>query len=279
MRKLWITGSNGQLGQALNQVLDPMEFEVINTEKDDLNVADIDAVISFGDVNRPDIIINCSGLTGIEECERNPAEAYRVNAIGARNLAIIAAKLSAKMIQISTDDVFDGKANRPYTEFDPASPITVYGNSKLAGENFVREFTHKHFIIRSSWTYGLGNNFVTNVLKLARNGETVYVKEGEISSPTSDLEIAKFILYIMNTNEYGTYHVTCNGICSRKEFAEEILALAGMQVPVMEIKDSDYQRPEYAVLNNFILEILGDYQLPDWKKSLKEFMKVMEERR
>ena len=105
-------------------------------------------------VNRPDVIINCAGITDTEECEKNPEHAYRVNALGARNLSIVARKCGSKIVQLSTDDVFDGQSKKPYTEFDDTNPLTVYGRSKRAGENYVKEFTHKHFIIRSNWVYG-----------------------------------------------------------------------------------------------------------------------------
>ena len=164
MLKVWIAGANGQIGRALNDVLDPMQIETLNTDLDELDITDTDEVINFGSINRPDVIINCTGITDTDECEKNPEHAYRVNALGARNLSIVARKCGAKIVQLSTDDVFDGKSKKPYTEFDDTNPLTVYGRSKRAGENYVKEFTHKHFIIRSNWVYGKGgNNFVNRV--------------------------------------------------------------------------------------------------------------------
>lgn len=168
MLKVWIAGANGQIGRALNDVLDPMQIETLNTDLDELDITDTDEVINFGSINRPDVIINCTGITDTDECEKNPEHAYRVNALGARNLSIVARKCGAKIVQLSTDDVFDGKSKKPYTEFDDTNPLTVYGRSKRAGENYVKEFTHKHFIIRSNWVYGKGgNNFVNRVLETA----------------------------------------------------------------------------------------------------------------
>ena len=277
MIKVWIAGSNGQIGHALNEVLDPLEIEVLNTDKDELDITDTEEVLNFGIVNRPDVIINCTGVTDTKLCEEEPELAYRVNALGARNLSIVARKNGAKMVQLSTDDVFDGKSKKPYTEFDDTNPLTVYGASKRAGENYVKEFTHKHFIIRSNWVYGkYGYNFVNQVLEAAEKGNTLSVAADQFGSPTSAKDLARMILYLINTNEYGTYHVTCSGVCNRHEFAQEILRLSGKKIELKAVpteqSDLSAVRPPYAVLDNFILRIIDMYDMPDWKESLEEFM-------
>ena len=278
MIKVWIAGSNGQIGHALNEVLDPLEIEVLNTDKDELDITDTEEVLNFGIVNRPDVIINCTGVTDTKLCEEEPELAYRVNALGARNLSIVARKNGAKMVQLSTDDVFDGKSKKPYTEFDDTNPLTVYGGSKRAGENYVKEFTHKHFIIRSNWVYGkYGHNFVNQVLEAAEKENTLSVAADQFGSPTSAKDLARMILYLINTNEYGTYHVTCSGVCNRHEFAQEILRLSGKKIELKAVpteqSDLSAVRPPYAVLDNFILRIIDMYDMPDWKESLEEFMK------
>lgn len=277
MLKIWICGANGQIGRAINDVLDPLAFEVFNTDKGEVDITSIEEVMSFGEVNRPDVIVNCAGVTHIDVCEENPKLAFRVNAIGARNLAIIAAKLNCKLVQMSSDDVFDGRSMDPYTEFDRTNPITVYGESKLAGENYVKEFTYKHFIIRSTWVYGKGENFVESFLAKAEEGDTLAVAADQFGSPTSANELARFILHMITTNEYGTYHATCNGTCSRYAFAKEILALSGKNVKLkaVPIKESDFTavRPAYAVLDNFIMSTIEVYDFPDWKEALADYMK------
>lgn len=277
MIKVWIVGSNGQIGHALNEVLDPLEIEVLNTDKDELDITDTEEVLNFGIVNRPDVIINCTGVTDTKLCEEEPELAYRVNALGARNLSIVARKNGAKMVQLSTDDVFDGKSKKPYTEFDDTNPLTVYGGSKRAGENYVKEFTHKHFIIRSNWVYGKeGQNFVNQVLEAAEKGNALSVAADQFGSPTSAKDLARMILYLINTNEYGTYHVTCSGVCNRHEFAQEILRLSGKKIELKAVpteqSDLSAVRPPYAVLDNFILRIIDMYDMPDWKESLEEYM-------
>ena len=255
MLKVWIAGAAGQIGRALNDVLDPLQIEVLNTDLDDLDITDTDEVINFGSVNRPDVIINCTGMTDTVECEKNPEHAYRVNALGARNLSIVARKCGSKIVQLSTDDVFDGQSKKPYTEFDDTNPLTVYGRSKRAGENYVKEFTHKHFIIRSNWVYGHGgHNFVNRVLEAADAGKTLSVAADQFGSPTSAEDLARMILYLISTNEYGTYHVTCSGVCNRLEFAQEVLRLAGKSIELKAVpteqSDLSSVRPPYAVLRS-----------------------------
>lgn len=276
--KIWVAGASGQLGQAINQVADPLELELLNTDKDELDITVIDDVLSFGEINRPDVIINCAGLTDLKTCSDCPEEAFRVNALGARNLSIVAARSGAKFVQLSTDDVFDGKTTRPYSEFDDTNPITVYGRSKLAGENYVKEFTKKHFVIRSNWIYGEGNNFVNHVLEAAEKHEELDVASDQFGSPTSALDLARLVLHLIQTNEYGTYHATCRGVCSRYEFAKEILKLADKSVKVRPVPTAESSfssvRPAYAVLDNFILRIINSYEMPEWKTSLKEYMNI-----
>lgn len=281
MLKIWIVGAAGQLGMAINQVLDPLEVEIFNTDQEELDITHTDEVLNFGEINRPDVIINCAGVVDIELCEANPELAYRVNALGARNLSIVARKVGAKIVQLSTDDVFDGLSKVPYSEFDDTNPKTVYGRSKRAGENYVKEFTHKHFVVRSNWVYGEGNNFVNNVLAAAKEGRELPVASDQFGSPTSAKDLARLILHLIKTNEYGTYHVTCQGVCSRYEFAQEILKLAGMETGLRAVPAAESQlssaRPAYAVLDNFILRIIDLYQMPQWKDSLKEYMEERKE--
>lgn len=278
MLKVWIVGSDGQMGTALNELIDTMELEVLNTDKDELDVTDTDEVLLYGEINRPDVIINCAAITDTVVCEENPELAYRVNALGSRNLSIVARKIGAKVVQLSTDDVFDGMKKVLYTEFDDTNPITVYGRSKRAGENYVKEFTHKHFVIRSNWVYGNGDsNFVAKLLKLADEKESIAIAADQFGSPTSAVELAKVILDLIKTNEYGTYHITCSGTCSRFEFAKEVLKLAGKEVELKPVTTKDAElsavRPTYAVLDNFILRIINMYQMPDWKTALEEYFK------
>ncbi|MDO4531202.1 MAG: dTDP-4-dehydrorhamnose reductase [Bacillota bacterium] len=274
MLKLWIAGSESQIGKAILAVLDPMKYEVLCTDQEELDITDTENVLSYGEINRPDVIINCAAITDSKRCEENPELAYRVNALGARNLSLVARKHNAKIVQLSTDDVFDGTKETPYTEFDPTHPMTVYGRSKQAGENYVKEFTHKHFIVRSTWVYGEGKNFVNALLQSAKTEKEVFIPTDQIGSPTSAKDLARLILHLIDTNEYGTYHATCKGHCSRFAFAEEILRLSGKSLKLNPAlaKDVPTARPNNAVLDNFILRIIDLYDMPTWQESLKEYL-------
>ena len=276
MLKLWIVGSESQVGKAILSVLDPMELEVLCTDKEELDITQTEDVLSYGEINRPDVIINCAAITDTKLCEANPELAYRVNALGARNLSLVARKHNAKIVQISTDDVFDGRKETPYTEFDDTHPLTVYGRSKRAGENYVKEFTHKHFILRSTWVYGEGKNFVNALLQSAETETEVSIPTDQHGSPTSAKDLARIILHLIQTNEYGTYHATCKGHCSRLEFAEEILKLTGKTLKLNPAlaENIPTARPANAVLDNFILRIIDVYDMPTWQESLKEYLEA-----
>lgn len=276
MMKIWVAGAGGQVGTAITDVADPLVFELLNTDVDELDITEIDEVLKFAELSRPDAIINCAGITDVTLCEKNPELAYKVNALGARNLSIAARKVGAKFVQISTDDVFDGQNSEPYCEFDDTNPKTVYGRSKRAGENYVKEFTEKHFIIRSNWIYGKGKNFVSNFLERAKTESVMSIASDQFGSPTNANDLARMLLELIETNEYGTYHITAKGTCSRYEFAKEILRLTGKAVTLNPVptKDSEFSavRPAYAVLDNFILRILNMHEMPEWKTSLKVFL-------
>lgn len=274
INKIWITGANGQLGTAINSLLDQREVEILNTDKDEIDITNNQEVINFGDMNRPDVIINCAAMTDVEKCEKEVEKAYKVNALGARNISISARKTGARIVHMSTDDVFDGKSNVPYNEFDTANPQTIYGKSKLAGEKFVKEFAPKHIIIRSSWIYGQGNNFVTRMLEAAKTSDTITVPENQFGSPTSAVELAKLVIYLMDTAEYGLYHASCEGVCSRYEFAKEIFRLTGQSVNLVPTKiENKNTRPPYSALDNFMLRISGIYKMISWKEALEEYLK------
>lgn len=206
-------------------------------------------------------------------CEEKPEEAYKINAIGARNLAVAARRIDAKLIQISTDDVFGGDDDAALCEFDDAHPTTMYGKSKYAGEKLVRELTDKHVIVRSSWLYGVGSyDFVDRVLDNAKKDGKVVLPEDEISSPTSADALAGFIECLMHTREFGLYHASCDGSCSRAEWAREILRLNGMDhIPVISAAENTELRPRFTLLDNMMLRITGLYQMPDWKTALADY--------
>lgn len=200
MKKILITGCNGQLGRALNQIYDGAYL--INTDvaegegRKALDITDVDAVLKMVRDEKPDVIINCAAHTAVELCESQEDLAYRINAIGARNLSIAAAQVDAKLIQISTDYVFDGNGTRPYREFDTPGSDSVYGKTKLEGERFVKEFAPKHFILRTAWLYGDGKNFLKTMLRLSETNQEVKVVNDQFGNPTSAKELARLIHFL-----------------------------------------------------------------------------------
>lgn len=265
INKIWIVGANGQLGRAVFNLLDSRRIEILSTDIDDIDITNLSDTLSFSDFNHPDVIINCAAFTNIDECEKNIKDAYKVNTLGARNLSVCARKIGARFVHISTEHVFDGLKGEPYNEFDTPNPISVYGKSSLEGENFVRQLVPKYFIIRTGWLYGEGKNFVNKVL---HSKNSIKIVNDQISTPTSARELAKFIIKLINTAEYGTYHATCKGSCTAYEFVKEILKLSNKDnVEVVLASKEDYPnrapRPKNSVLDNFMLKLSGLYEFPD----------------
>ncbi len=280
MKKILITGCNGQLGRALNQLLDSQDIEIVNTDVDTLDICDLDQVLALVSKEKPDTIINCAAHTAVDKCETDEENARRINALGPENLATAARENGAQIIQVSTDYVFDGSAKKPYTESDTPCPQSVYGATKLAGEQAVQKITDKYYIVRTAWLYGDGNNFVRTMLRLADERDTITVVDDQFGSPTSALELARMILHIADTGEYGIYHGTCEGITSWYEFAKEIFAMAKKTVNVVPVSTDEYpaavaKRPAYSVLENQKLNSQGSYRMKDWKDALEEYMTQM----
>jgi dTDP-4-dehydrorhamnose reductase len=215
-------------------------------------------------------------MTDVNLCETEQDRAYRINALGPKNIAMAAGTLGVKLIHISTDYVFDGKADVPYTEEAATNPISVYGKTKQAGDEFVQEFCNKFFILRTAWVYGEGKNFVKTMLRLAENNNKIRVVSDQYGTPTSALELARVIVFLMETDSYGIYHATCEGSTSWYEFAVAIMKEAGKSVEIEAIPTSEYptpaSRPMYSILENKALYERHGYVMRDWKDALHEYM-------
>lgn len=287
MKKILVTGCNGQLGRAIRKEYENDQVEFINTDVVEgdgvvsLDITDIHAVLKLVEETKPEVIINCAAHTNVDKCEQQWDLAYKINAIGPRNLSIAATRTGAKMIHVSTDYVFEGNGTRPYTEFDDPNPVSAYGKTKLEGERFVKEFADRHFILRTAWLYGDGKNFVKTMLGLSENHDEVSVVCDQVGSPTSAVELAKTIHYLEPTENYGLFHATCEGDTNWADFTEEIFKKAGKTTKVHHVTSKQYKemnpasadRPAYSILDNYMLRLTCDYKMADWHDALDVYLK------
>lgn len=280
MKKIIVTGCNGQLGRAVNLFFkDNKDINFVNTDVGELDITDIDKVMELAREVQPYAIINCAAHTGVDACETEYDKAFKINAIGPRNLSIAARETGAKLMHISTDYVFDGKGTRPYVETDATNPQGAYGSTKLAGENFVKDFADRYFILRTAWLYGDGKNFAKTMLRLSETNEKVRVVGDQFGSPTSASELTKAINALLFTENYGMFHATCEGSCSWAEFAREVFRLAGKTTKVEAITTEEFgapaPRPAYSILENRMFKLTTDFMFADWHDAIAEYMKTL----
>ncbi len=274
MKKVWITGAEGHIGSALIELLDCTQYHLLTTDIDEVDITDLEEVQQYMHVNRPDVVINCASLTDVEYCAAHRDEAYKVNAIGVRNIALAANDVHAKVIQMSTDDVFDLESDIPYNEFDTVHPKTIYGKSKEAGEKILTQLLNRFVIIRSSWIYGIGRDFIDEVLGNVGKVKVMEVPNNRYAVPTSAKELAKVITYFIDYDAFGLYHVVCRGSCSRYEFAKAILEYAGKadQMEIHAVLSKDELRPAYSVLDNMMMRLTNMEEPKEWRVALKEYL-------
>ena len=285
-KKIIVTGCNGQLGRAINREFAGDDgYELINTDVTadvKIDITDVDAVTDFVRKYEPYAVINCAAYTAVDRQENDRELSMKINAIGPRNLAIAAHETGAKLMHVSTDYVFSGEASdHPLTEFDPVGPVSVYGRTKLAGEEFVKQFADRFFIIRTAWLYGDGHNFAKTMLKLSETHDELTVVDDQLGTPTSAAELARCIHALLPTESYGLYHGTCEGDTNWADFAKEVLRLAGKETVVKPVSTEEYmrnnpqsaRRPAYSILDNYMLRLTGIYTFADWRDAVAEYMR------
>ncbi len=279
--KVLITGCQGQLGKELCRQIDELnqvrpQFQVVATDLDSMDITDTHQVQKIVSFEKPEVIINTAAYTKVDACETDEQTAFRVNALGARNLAVAAYNIGAKILQVSTDYVFDGTGRTPLREYDPVNPLSVYGKSKALGEQLVMTTNPRYFIVRTAWLYGEGHNFVRTILKLAAERDELKVVNDQVGTPTSTVDLARCILDLIQTEHYGVYHGTCEGECTWYEFARRILALKGINKRVIPISTTELRlpakRPAYSVLENFMLSMVGLDNFRKWEEALEEYL-------
>jgi dTDP-4-dehydrorhamnose reductase len=277
--KILITGCRSQLGLELARQINGLEarHQLVLTDTTLLDITDARQVSFFLRREKPDVVINCAAYTNVDQCEKDQYRAFRVNALGADNLAVSSFKIGSKIIHISTDYVFDGAVNQPYREDDEVNPLNAYGKSKAFGEKLVSSSNPRHFILRTAWLYGEGNNFVGTMLNLAREKKEIDVVDDQYGTPTSTVDLAQCIVNIMKTEHYGTFHATCEGACSWWEFARRVFEMKDIPVKVNKIMTGQLPRPaarpKYSVLDNFLLKRLGINCFREWTAALEEYLK------
>lgn len=289
MEKIIVTGCNGQLGRAINLELPKDKYELINTDVFQgegiipLDITNVDAVVDLARKTKASAIINCAAYTAVDKQESDIDLSYKINAIGPRNLAIAATEVGAKLVHVSTDYVFEGNGTRPYTEFDKTGPVSVYGKTKLAGEEMVKQFARDFFIIRTAWLYGDGKNFVKTMLSLSEKYDEVSVVKDQLGTPTSTKELAKAIHFLLGTENYGVFHGTCEGDTNWADFTEEIFRIAGKSTRVNHVTTREYTeknpqaapRPAYSILENYMFKLTSDFMFADWHDAIEVYLKEM----
>jgi dTDP-4-dehydrorhamnose reductase len=281
--KIAVIGANGQLGCDLVAAFSQNGDIVSGLAHSDIEVADLQSVSSVLKAIAPQVVVNTSAMHHVENCELEPDKAFAVNALGPRNLALVARDQGAVLMHVSTDYVFDGLKRAPYLEEDTPRPLNAYGITKLAGEHFVRATTDRHFVIRTSGLYGKspcrakgGLNFIELMLKLAKERGKVRVVDSEVVSPTSTAELAEQIVRLSRSESYGLYHATAEGSCSWHEFAREIFALTGTPVDLQVAGPNEFPakvaRPTYSVLENRGLKKAGLNAFKPWREALQQYL-------
>ena len=277
--KILITGSNGMLGHDLADELDK-NHDLILTDSKVLDITDNKRTIEYVCSVKPDIVINSAAYTDVDGCEENQDLAYSVNGEGVRNLALACKEVDCPLVHISTDYVFDGSATEPIREDGEIGPISVYGKSKLKGEEAIQEILDKFFIIRTAWLYGInGRNFPKTMLELAENHSEITVVYDEVGTPTYTPDLASGIAELIETDYYGIYHLTNSGSCSWCEFARYIFEIAGKDVKVIPVTASEFARPaprpSYSVLENKNWVEKGFKPLRDYKEAIKDYIELI----
>lgn len=278
--KVFVTGVKGQLGYDVVEELKRRGLEAIGVDIDEMDITDAQSVDRVICEANPDAVIHCAAYTAVDAAEDNVDLCRRVNADGPLNIAKTCKKLDIPMIQISTDYVFDGQGTRPWEPEDPCQPINVYGLTKYEGEQAVMNTLDKFFIVRIAWVFGInGKNFVKTMLNLGQTRDHLTVVNDQFGSPTYTYDLAKVLVDMVQTDKYGIYHATNEGICTWYEFACEIFRQAGMQVQVDPVSADNYpakaKRPSNSRMSKDKLEVNGFDRLPTWQDALERYIKLL----
>lgn len=281
--KVFVTGVKGQLGYDVVKELESRGMEAVGVDIDEMDITDADSVDKVIKAAAPDAVIHCAAYTAVDAAEDNEELCRKVNADGPKNIAKVCKELDIKMIQISTDYVFNGQGERPWEPDDEADPQSVYGQTKYEGELAVKELLDKYFIVRIAWVFGVnGKNFVKTMLNLAKTRDTLTVVNDQFGSPTYTEDLAKLLVDMVQSDKYGIYHATNEGICSWYEFACAIFKEAGIEMTVLPVSSAEYaakaKRPANSRMSKEKLTENGFEKLPTWQDALKRYIPVIAEK-
>lgn len=278
--KVLVTGVKGQLGYDVVNELKKRNHEAIGVDISEMDITDSNSVERVIIKVKPDAVIHCAAYTAVDAAEENKELCMKVNAGGTENIAKVCKEIDAKMIYISTDYVFDGEGVRPWKPEDGRAPLNVYGQSKYEGELAVEKYLEKYFIVRIAWVFGVnGNNFIKTMLKLGEAKDEISVVNDQIGSPTYTYDLARLLVDMVESDKYGKYHATNEGLCTWYEFACEIFKQAGVEVKVEPVTSdmfpSKAKRPHNSRMEKSKLDEKGFVRLPDWKDALSRYLLVI----
>ena len=281
--KILVTGVKGQLGYDVVQEGESRGLEMLGTDVDNMDITDAGQVKRVIKEYKPDALIHCAAYTAVDAAEDNQELCRKINVDGTRNIAEVCKDMDIPMMYFSTDYIFDGQGENFWEEDDPKKPLNVYGQTKYEGELAVQELVEKYFILRISWVFGVnGNNFIKTMLRVGPQRGEVGVVADQIGSPTYTYDLAKLIIDMIQTDKYGAYHVTNEGICSWYEFACEIFKQANLDVKVNPLTTAEYPakavRPFNSRMSKDKLINAGFEMLPDWQDALKRYLNLILER-
>ncbi|HIX16299.1 MAG TPA: dTDP-4-dehydrorhamnose reductase [Candidatus Hungatella pullicola] len=279
--KVLVTGVKGQLGHDVVNELEKRGHQAVGVDIEEMDITDEASVNQVIRENLPEAVIHCAAYTAVDAAEDNVELCRRVNGDGTRNIAKVCRDLDIKMMYISTDYVFNGQGTRPWEPDDHREPLNVYGQTKCEGELAVEENLEKYFIVRIAWVFGVnGKNFIKTMLNLGKTRDTLTVVADQIGSPTYTYDLSRLLVDMIETDKYGRYHATNEGLCSWYEFACEIFRQAGMKVNVLPVESKDYPakatRPMNSRMSKEKLTENGFKLLPPWQDALSRYLKEIE---
>ena len=276
-----ITGAKGQLGYDFQRLFDEIDEKYIATDRDDLDITDIEKVREFVKDKNITLIINCAAYNNVDKAEDEPELCKKLNTYAARDLAIVAKEIGADYITYSTDFVFDGKKKVPYTEEDIPNPLSVYGRSKYEGEKEIFKVKLDSFVVRTSWVFGIANNnFNKQVINWSKSKDELSIVDDQISSPTYSKDLAYYSWELIKTKKYGLYHLSNDGEASKYDQGKYVLDKIGWQGKVNRAKTKDFnlkaKRAEYTKLDSLKLEKVIGKKIPSWENGIDRFLEEME---